>query len=76
MKLAIFLWIDRFEQIILMFKIPFQRMMHRNYFAGGIRWTVEATRSEGLAWSDRNRQGHNEDKAEKRTKQENDRGTD
>ena len=44
-------------------------------FAGGIRWTVETTRSEGLAWSNQNRQGQKEDKAEKRTKQENDRGT-
>ena len=51
-------------------------MMHRNFFAGGIRWIVEATRSEGLAWSNRNQQGHKEDKAEKRKKQENDRGTD
>ena len=45
-------------------------------FAGGIQWTIEATRSEGSAWSNRNRRGYKEDISGEKDKQKKDKGMD
>ena len=38
-------------------------------FAGEIQWTIEASRSEVSAWSNRNRRGYKEDVSGEKDKQ-------